>query len=270
MAAVLHHPLPSLAAVRLLSPAHQGEVVCVRRPTPSCRPPSSMATTMWARLCASMPSVSTVQPPSTSSGRDGTGRWTHLSGADAALLPRSASRSCAYDSGQKTRRPQPAPTRRPRTKTSSTLISMLRVGAYRRHTENHVRAGNTAPATAPPPRGEEHGMAVGWRHKIRRARAAAVSAMALTGEIGRLANRRRRSWNWPPSEQAGTIARHPSRTTDLDSGLSENPAPRRKGGCPRSPGGCASLPWSAVGLFSGQAGCRRQGARCRSRRSCRR
>src|SRR5690606_7757646 len=80
--------------------------------TPSSRPTSSTATTVWVRLCASIPRVTMIQSPFTSSGRDGTGRWAHLSGGDATLLSSHAGRFPASGGRQKACCPQEAPTLR--------------------------------------------------------------------------------------------------------------------------------------------------------------
>src|SRR5690606_28490204 len=80
--------------------------------TPSSRPTSSTATTVWERLCASLPTVTMIQSRFTSSGRDGTGRWAHLSGGDATLLSSHAGRFPASGGRQKACCPQEAPTLR--------------------------------------------------------------------------------------------------------------------------------------------------------------
>src|SRR3972149_9870384 len=59
---------------------------------PSSRPAWSIPTTVWVRLCASIPS--TPIPLYLSPRRDnGTGRWAHLSGGGATLLSSHAGRA---------------------------------------------------------------------------------------------------------------------------------------------------------------------------------
>ena len=61
-----------------------------------------LTTTVCVRLCASMPRVTMVQSPfTTTSGRDGTGRQAHHSGGDATLLSSHAGRFRASGRRQK-------------------------------------------------------------------------------------------------------------------------------------------------------------------------
>ena len=129
--AVLHRPAP-LVATRAAPPsaAARGDQRSSSRSSlvASCRPTSSTATTVWVRLCASIPRVIMVQSPFTSSGRDGTGRWAHLSGGDATLLSSHAGRSSrvrgraeSMMATKGTDAYEPSP----RTKTSLTLTATL-------------------------------------------------------------------------------------------------------------------------------------------------
>ena len=76
-----------------------------------------------------------IQSPFTSSGRDGTGRWAHLSGGDATLLSSHAGRFPASGGRQKPCCPQEAPTLRAKppdddhSDTEPTLRVRLLVGA---------------------------------------------------------------------------------------------------------------------------------------------
>src|SRR5581483_457763 len=74
---------------------------------PSCRPASSIATTVCVRLCASIPRITILRYPP--SRRVGTGRWAHLSGGDATLLSSHAGRSPTSEGRHKACCPRRAP-----------------------------------------------------------------------------------------------------------------------------------------------------------------
>ena len=56
------------------------------------RPSSSTATTVWVRLCASIPRMTWPVAFHSVEEVTGTGRWAHLSGGDATLLSSHAGR----------------------------------------------------------------------------------------------------------------------------------------------------------------------------------
>src|SRR5207244_7394011 len=68
---------------------------------------SSIATTVWVRLCASIPRITIRYPPPR---RVGTGRRAHLSGGEATLLSSHAGRSRTSEGRQKACCPRRAPT----------------------------------------------------------------------------------------------------------------------------------------------------------------
>jgi hypothetical protein len=147
MPAVLPRPLPPVDTVELVSLPHQGEVIRGRRRGPRCGLSTDLVdgnggVAAFVRIDLGSdhgPVAFHIQRKRRDRSVD-TPQWGRCHARRVTMAgpvrPEQAD-------GMTTMHRPDAAGHGPRTKTSVTPVSMLRAGAYRRHTENHIRAGNT-------------------------------------------------------------------------------------------------------------------------------